>query len=604
MNNSYKNWFKGGLLSVMTVLGMVACTDDHYDIVEPGETAKKTIWQNIQENENLSDFAAVLSATSYLKNDMDFPTASAKMSYADYLNSPQSLTVWAPINGSFDVEEMLLKLEVIKAKYSEDPKAATKEEYIFASQFLGQHIARFNHESQGEDKRVRMLNAKYIVYDASAKTFDGIALLDDEATLTSSNGTLHLLSTASVYAYNVFDFLSSTSELSKINSVFTDKEFDITSFSPGMSTEGALNSDGKMEYVDSVYTNYNTLLNMANAQLKNEDSVYVAVFPTDEAYDDALAVVKSMFNYKNGTYKNYKGTGKWEDSETLKSGYNFDSLAELNAKKLLFSSMFFSPSIMGKDMNIGDSEAIINYCLYNDSVKTTNGKTIYSKKTADGKNPFFLGDNNEDVEPIKVSNGYVFAVNRYNLDPAYSFIERRETGVTTIGAVTNGYAKSWSLGADDKNDSIADRFDVKNFMRYELTQKGDLKFQVELPSLKSGKYKIYALLVPTAAHNGIELDYTEQLSFDVKVFDPADTKAMAMSEVSAPSDRVEKVLLFDELNLEYSYDGLPDGVRSFPYLQFELLTSYQYDNTGKPLCSAINIAKIIIEPYREESTND
>ena len=588
----------------MTVLGMVACTDDHYDIVEPGETAKKTIWQNIQENDNLSDFAAVLSATSYLKNDMDFPTASAKMSYADYLNSPQSLTVWAPINGSFDVEEMLLKLESIKAKYSEDPKAATKEEYIFASQFLGQHIARFNHESQGEDKRVRMLNAKYIVYDASAKTFDGIALLDDEATLTSSNGTLHLLSTASVYAYNVFDFLSSTSELSKINSVFTDKEFDITSFSPGMSTEGALNSDGKMEYVDSVYTNYNTLLNMANAQLKNEDSVYVAVFPTDEAFDDALAVVKSMFNYKNGTYKNYKGTGKWEDSETLKSGYNFDSLAELNAKKLLFSSMFFSPSIMGKDMNLSDSEAIINYCLYNDSVKTTNGKTIYSKKTADGKNPFFLGDNNEDVEPIKVSNGYVFAVNRYNLDPAYSFIERRETGVTTIGAVTNGYAKSWSLGADDKNDSIADRFDVKNFMRYELTQKGDLKFQVELPSLKSGKYKIYALLVPTAAHNGIELDYTEQLSFDVKVFDPADTKSMAMSEVSAPSDRVEKVLLFDELKLEYSYDGLPDGVRSFPYLQFELLTSYQYDNTGKPLCSAINIAKIIIEPYREESTND
>ena len=412
------------------------------------------------------------------------------------------------------------------------------------------------------------------------------------------------MSTASVYAYNVFDFLSSTSELSKINSVFTDKEFDITSFSPGMSTEGALNSDGKMEYVDSVYTNYNTLLNMANAQLKNEDSVYVAVFPTDEAFDDALAVVKSMFNYKNGTYKNYKGTGKWEDSETLKSGYNFDSLAELNAKKLLFSSMFFSPSIMGKDMNLSDSEAIINYCLYNDSVKTTNGKTIYSKKTADGKNPFFLGDNNEDVEPIKVSNGYVFAVNRYNLDPAYSFIERRETGVTTIGAVTNGYAKSWSLGADDKNDSIADRFDVKNFMRYELTQKGDLKFQVELPSLKSGKYKIYALLVPTAAHNGIELDYTEQLSFDVKVFDPADTKSMAMSEVSAPSDRVEKVLLFDELKLEYSYDGLPDGVRSFPYLQFELLTSYQYDNTGKPLCSAINIAKIIIEPYREESTND
>lgn len=590
----------------MTVLGMVACTDDHYDVVETGETAKKTIWQNIQENENLSEFASVLSATSYLKNDMDYPSGSAKMSYADYLNSPQSLTVWAPINGSFDVEEKLAKLQAIKEKYSEDPKAATKEEYIFATQFLGQHIARFNHESQGEDKRVRMLNSKYIVYDAGAKTFDGIALLDNEPSLTASNGTLHMLSTVSVYAYNVFDFLSSSLSLSKINSVFTDKEFDITSFSPGLSTEGALNSDGKMEYVDSVYSNSNTLLNMAGAQLKNEDSVYVAVFPTDEAFDEAMTIVKSLFNYKkNEVYKTYEGNGKWSDAETLKSGYNFDSLAELNAKKLLFSSMFFSPSIMGKNMSLTDSAAIIDYCLYNDSVKTTNGKTIYSKKTVDGKNPFFLGANNEDVIPIKVSNGYVFAVNRYNLDPAYSFIERRETGVYTIGSVTNGHAQNWSLGVDDKNDSIADRFDVKNFTRYELTAVArDLKFSLELPSLKSGRYKVYAILVPTAAHNGIELDYTEQVKFDVKVFDPASNRASAISEVSAPSDRVEKVLLFDDLNLQYSYDGLPDGVRSFPYLQFELLTSYQYDDMGNLLCQGINIAKIIIEPYREESTND
>lgn len=591
----------------MTVLGMAACTDDHYDIVETGETAKKTIWQNIQENENLSDFASVLSATSYLKNDMDFPSGAAKMSYAEYLNSPQSLTVWAPINGSFDVEAKLAQLQTIKDKYSVDPKAATKEEYIFASQFLGQHIARFNHESQGEDKRVRMLNSKYIVYDANAKTFDGIALLAENPTLTSSNGTLHVLSTASVYAYNVFDFLSSTPALSKINSVFTDKEFDITTFSPGWSTEGALNSDGKMEYVDSVYTNTNTLLNAANAQLKNEDSVYVAVFPTDEAFDEALAVVKGLFNYKRDeVYKNYEGKGKWSDAATLKSGFNFDSLTELNAKKLLFSSMFFSPSIMGKNMDLTDSEAIINYCLYNDSVKTTNGKTIYSKKTADGKNPFFLGKDNEDVEPVKVSNGYVFAVNRYNLDPAYSFIERREVGVTTIGSVTNGAAQIYSLGVDDKNEEIADRFDIKSFTRFALTTEGsNLRFSLELPSLKSGKYNIYAILLPTAIYNGLELDYTEHLKFDAKVWDPAQTTALKTSpEIVAPNDRVEKVLLFKGFDLKYSYDGLPSGVRSFPYLEFQMLSDYQYDDEENLLCQAINIAKIIIEPYREESTND
>jgi hypothetical protein len=262
--------------------------------------------------------------------------------------------------------------------------------------------------------------------------------------------------------------------------------------------------------------------------------------------------------------------------------------------------MFFSPSIMGKNMDLTDSEAIINYCLYNDSVKTTNGKTIYSKKTADGKNPFFLGKDNEDVEPVKVSNGYVFAVNRYNLDPAYSFIERREVGVTTIGSVTNGVAQVYSLGVDDKNEEIADRFDIKSFTRFALTTEGrDLSFSVELPSLKSGHYKVYALLLPTAIHNGLELDYTEHLKFDVKVWDKAQSSAMKTSpEIVAPNDRVEKVLLFKDLHLEYSYDGLPSGVRSFPYLEFQVLSGYQYNDDKKLVCNSINIAKIIIEPYR------
>ena len=147
MNNSYISWFKGGALCLATIFGMAACSDDHYDIVVSGETEGKTIWQNIQENEDLSEFASVLSATSYLKSDMDFPSATgaAKMTYAEFLNSPQSFTVWAPKNGSFEVAAMLAQLEEIKSLYATDRMAATKAEYIFATQFLGQHIARINH---------------------------------------------------------------------------------------------------------------------------------------------------------------------------------------------------------------------------------------------------------------------------------------------------------------------------------------------------------------------------------------------------------------------------------------------------------------------------
>ena len=618
MNNSYKNWFKGGLLGVVAVMGMAACTDDHYDIVVTGETETKTLWENIQANESLSDFATVLSETSFLKNDMDYPTeaGAAKMSYAEYLNAPQSLTVWAPVNGSFDLEAKLAELAEIKALYATDRKAATKAEYTFASQFLGQHIARFNHESQGADKQVRMLNAKYVIYDAAAKTFDGVAFAEGASAVPSSNGTLHILSAPSIYAYNIFDYLASNPEFSKVYSVLSSPEFDITSFAPGASTEGAMNNDGKMEYVDSVYTNYNTLLNEAGAQIKNEDSVYVAVIPTDAAYDEALAKVKKLFKYKssyNYNWSNVNNDWGFSGNEALKfTEEQIDSLATLNAQKLLFSTMYFTPSTMGESVSPTDSASIIDYCLYNDSVNTTNFKTIYNKNQG-GKNPIFLGENEEDVTPIKASNGYLFPVNRYNIDPAYSFIERREISPAIL-LTTNAYYENVSIG-EFRNDSIVDRFEVKNFMRVEVQSTGkNMDFTINLPALRSGSYKISAVLVPTAYHtlyeeglvNNKGVPYVEALTFDVTMVDDATKAGTNIGQakgITAPSDRVEKVVLFDKLDLEYSYDGLPSGISSFPRLKFAM-SSRQTGSASAPKCMAINIYKIVIEPYRQDSTNE
>ena len=616
MNNSYKNWFKGGLLSAIAVMGMVACTDDHYDIVVTGETEGKTLWENIQANKSLSDFAAVLSQTSYLKSDMDYPTDVAKMTYADYLNAPQSLTVWAPVNESFDLQAKLDELRSIKELYATDRKAATKAEYIFASQFLDQHIARFNHESQGDDKEVRMLNAKYVVYDAAARTFDGISFVEGSTAIPSSNGTLHLLSEASQYAYNIFDYLAADPKFSQVYAVLSDPEFDITSFSPGLSTEGAMNNDGKMEYVDSVYSNYNTLLNQANAQIKNEDSIYVAVIPTDVAYEAALNEAKKLFNYKSSysyNWSNIQGDWGFTGTEALKfTAEQIDSLATLNAKKLLFSSMYFTPSMMGENVNRNDAASIIDYCLYNDSVITTNFKTIYNKNKG-GKNPLFLGANEADVTPIKASNGYIFAVDAFNMDAAYSHIERREL-TPSILAQTNAYYEFVSLGSY-RNDSIADRFEVKNFTRVEVQATGkNMDFTISLPSLKSGSYKVSAVLVPTAYHtlyeeglvNNKGVPYVENLTFDVTVLDDANkagTNIAKVAGVTAPSDRVEKIVLFDKLDLEYSYDGLPSGISSFPRMKFSM-TSRQTGSATSPKCLAINIYKIIIEPYREDSTNE
>ena len=248
----------------------------------------------------------------------------------------------------------------------------------------------------------------------------------------------------------------------------------------------------------------------------------------------------------------------------------------------------------------------IDYCLYNDSVITTNFKTIYNKEKG-AKNPLFLGKDNEDVAPMKASNGYIFGVNRYNMDAAYSYLERREMNPSIL-AQTNAYYENVSLGSY-RNDSIIDPYEVKNFTRVEVQATGkNMDFTISLPSLKSGSYKISAILVPTAYHklyeeglvNNKGVPYVESLTFDVTLLDDsskAGTNIDKTSGITAPSDRVEKIVLFEKLDLEYSYDGLPSGVNSFPRMKFSM-TNRQTGSASAPKCLAMNIYKIIIEPYR------
>jgi hypothetical protein len=152
-------------------------------------------------------------------------------------------------------------------------------------------------------------------------------------------------------------------------------------------------------------------------------------------------------------------------------------------------------------------------------------------------------------------------------------------------------------------------------MRVEVQSTGkNMDFTINLPALRSGSYKISAVLVPTAYHtlyeeglvNNKGVPYVEALTFDVTMVDDATKAGTNIGQakgITAPSDRVEKVVLFDKLDLEYSYDGLPSGISSFPRLKFAM-SSRQTGSASAPKCMAINIYKIVIEPYRQDSTNE
>ena len=410
MKKIYRNVLKGGLACAMLALGTTACTDDHFDIQQGTPTTGQTLWQNVEANPELKSFAEILKRTTVLRNDYD---KSASMKYSDFLSGSQYLTVWAPKDGTYQhhvwldsldkVAEIKSMAEVAGINRDSLLKEALKLEYKVGVQFVQNHMARFNYESNSNEQEVRMLNAKKCYYNAAAGTFNAVPLSPENELMVSSNGVMHLLEGISPFAYNLYDIMGAYPEYSNIYNYLSSK--DVRTFSPGLSTEGAMDNNGQMQYVDSFYTTTNSVLSAARASVRDEDSLYIALLPTNKGWDEALKKLESLYNY-GGTYKS-----KWSKSEfTEEKKLNADSLRDLNTKSALIQSMYISASSFASlpEASRKDSALLINYALMADSLKSTNdvvyynqGKTEYNGNN-DVVNPAFAG-----IVPQKASNGYV-----------------------------------------------------------------------------------------------------------------------------------------------------------------------------------------------------
>ena len=302
MKKIYRNVLKGGLACAMIALGTTACTDDHFDIQQGTPTTGQTLWQNVEANPELKSFAEILKRTTVLRNDYD---KSASMKYSDFLSGSQYLTVWAPKDGTYQPQVWLDSLDKVAeiksmaevAGNNRDSllKEALKLEYKVGVQFVQNHMARFNYESNSNEQEVRMLNAKKCYYNAAAGTFNAVPLSPENELMVSSNGVMHLLEGISPFAYNLYDIMGAYPEYSNIYNYLSSK--DVRTFSPGLSTEGAMDNNGQMQYVDSFYTTTNSVLSAARASVRDEDSLYIALLPTNKGWDEALKMLESLYNY-------------------------------------------------------------------------------------------------------------------------------------------------------------------------------------------------------------------------------------------------------------------------------------------------------------------
>ena len=601
MKSIYQNTVKAGLLGAAVLLGFTACTDDHFDIQPSTVSGSKTIWQNVEANADLDSVAMILRRCKVMKSQTD---KSAKQTYAELLATSQQLTAWLPKNGTFNAKQYLDELDSAAVLRAKDEMAGTRAEYDVANRFARNHIARFNYESNMGEQRIALMNSKIVNYNAGEGTFNGVKLDAANANILSSNGMLHVLDGESQFAYNIFERLQVDSRFAKIYGDI-DK-YNVYTFSASSSTQGSMNHNGSMEYVDSVWSRTNSLMSDAwLIKLTDEDSLFVSVIPTDAAYEAARQKIHGLFKYaKNYNYAWDASKRDWTNKGTNALKFNTDSLTTYNVTSRILSASSFSVGYNSEGpVTTSNPQAFLNHVLTADSLNSNARLVIYNKDKGN-VNPIFDGQTADDA--IKASNGYIFAVDNYNYDPSYSFIQKMNINghnTSQVTGSTSEQAQYVTLDKEKQNAEVnVDALGADNFYYYfPVSGNSQLNIDFKLNNVLSTKYKISIVLLPNRVNiNNIRTEddgtiIEEKPVFDVQIRDDKGSViGKAVKNVSVDQDKVEKKVLWEAFEFPYAYFGLPSGYESFPVLRVSM--SYAQQRKGK--CKALSIAKVILEPVR------
>lgn len=601
MKSIYQNTVKAGLLGAAVLLGFTACTDDHFDIQPSTVSGSNTIWQNVEANADLDSVAMILRRCKVMKSQTD---KSAKQTYAELLATSQQLTAWLPKNGTFNAKQYLDELDSAAVLRAKDEMAGTRAEYDVANRFARNHIARFNYESNMGDQRIALMNSKIVNYNAGEGTFNGVKLDAANANILSSNGMLHVLDGESQFAYNIFERLQVDSRFAKIYGDI-DK-YNVYTFSASSSTQGSMNHNGSMEYVDSVWSRTNSLMSDAwLTKLTDEDSLFVSVIPTDAAYEAARQKIHGLFKYaKNYNYAWDASKRDWTNKGTNALKFNTDSLTTYNITSRILSASSFSVGYNSEGpVTTSNPQAFLNHVLTADSLNSSARLVIYNKDKGN-VNPIFDGQTADDA--IKASNGYIFAVDNYNYDPSYSFIQKMNINghnTSQVTGSTSEQAQYVTLDKENQNAEVnVDALGADNFYYYfPVSGNSQLNIDFKLNNVLSTKYKISIVLLPNRVNiNNIRTEddgtiIEEKPVFDVQIRDDKGAViGKAVKNVSVDQDKVEKKVLWEAFEFPYAYFGLPSGYESFPVLRVSM--SYAQQRKGK--CKALSIAKVILEPVR------
>jgi len=606
----------GGCLGLFALLNVSSCSDDHYDIVPGTASASNNIWENVQATPQLDSLAMILQRVHVFKDEDDTKN-KGRMTYAELLASGQTFTLFAPFNGTYNASAYLAQLDTIDALRSAGKYVAANElDYDLANQFAANHIARFNYESEKTSQEIRLYNGKICVYSAADSMFNDVKFVNGLSSIPSTNGVIHVLDGISPFAYNLFDYMKANAALfDSVYSILSDPSIDTKTFSESASSQGAMNENGQMVYVDSVYVSNNELLNQAGASIKNEDSLYVAVIPTNTGWTDAYNKVKKLFKYKNSYYSN------WVESlstSTPSVDYDYtnvaDSLSDYNTKKALMTSMYFSPSIFYQKFDRTDTEGIVDYVRNQDSLISTNG-VKYFKPEGETVSPLFAGNYTE------VSNGIIFPLDTYPVDPSSTLMTTAKQEIeayyeSNIGNVQNTLT-TYPLGQTvtlTEGGNLNEEVDISGlgnnkYYRYFAATSGYLRIFIPLRNLYSGYYRIKVQVLPNRVNlnkvwrnseTGEEIP--QNTIFYANLLDDAGKNIGSQSKkITVEEDGLHTYTLWDKIELPYCYAKMTSEVSDcYPILRLVLSDAdNDYWDPNVVTEKGLSLVKVIVEPVAE-----
>ena len=431
---------------------IISCSDKWDDHYTEDTELSGTLWTAIQQNEQLSNFCRVLQATGY----------DAR------LNSSQMFTVFAPTNDNFSQEEA----ETLISRFQAEKQSGTRDaDNSVIRQFVQNHIALFNQSvSSLTNDSLLMMNGKYEVVTSS--NFGSTNLLSSNQYF--ANGVLFTINQPETYYANVFEYLSQSGRTDSIAHFLNS--YSVYEFDPEESVAGDI-IDGKTVYLDSVFHLTNSMLS-TYGHINREDSSYMALVPTDEAWRQMFDEYINYFNYNDLTSKR-------------------DSMVMTHTRRAIADGTIFN-------LNSQKSSA--------DSLISTSYESLYKNKAnyTDQRYYVYYRPNDNDgvlsgADKIDCSNGLVCIQPSWKIDKRQTFYQQiKVEAEQTINVDTIIQAREpLSQRTVPLTNPFYGKVSENSFIEAQpLSSVSSTSVTYTIPDqLSNIGYDIYAVFVPAIAYN-------------------------------------------------------------------------------------------------------